>query len=378
MAWMSIADQRGRGWQVDIDRVRQIFYSEAFSREKESRADREVKDHGLYPTTVNIVFDFRGVQSTVRQIASRNFQTFVRELQQDGRVALELVLRARREGMHAEELVRQRQQQASQTTLENISNAVWAGNLGRNVAEFLGKLSTDILIVGSALITGGATALTGSATVLTSRAAFGASSSVLGFGSVLQSIGTYQDTGSVGAAVLHGTTRFVTGLIPISRAAMVGRTALLTSSETKAIFFVGIKLDFLGKTVVSLSQGRDVKSAIIASMADASMTAVVPVVGNRFFDSLALPMRAVVSGSLSRSYSVTSSALANTMTVPSTNMARLDRGTFSVSSATVAGSGRSRSTDSHYYVDLFAMRSYERQILPQPTMQDVIDAARSH
>ncbi len=359
MAWMSVADRIGRGWRVDLDRVSQIFYSEAFSFEKHSRARIRDEDNGIYPDTVRIIFNFHNMRSVVRAKAVKKYRRFLDTLYNDGSAAFEILANARMDAVHKEAVVRHMQDEASSRTARNLDSAVNTAEAGLEGARFTRDLSANVLIIGSSLIAPGSGAAV-------------ASVAALAAGSALQGTGTYQDTGNIGAAVLQGTTSFVFGLIPLGPTTLVGRTASqLSRAESRALFVVGIQNDILSNVSVSLALGQDVQPALINAATNAGLGAVVGSVGDNFFKSLAYPIEIIARHLTNLGRGAVSSAVTEAMTEDVERPIAPIRGHLSPSCAVVAAranvlglSPDQRHAHAENFVRLYAMSLAPEMILP--------------
>lgn len=294
MAWMSFADRAGQGWNVDLDRAAQTLYAEAFAAEERHRARREVTDNGIYPDTVCIDVDFTGFRDAVHRRVAQRFTDFQTRMWQNGAQGYQLLVNARMATVRDVDRLHTMRRDASHEMFENISRAVGRGEAAVSVARTVRDASADVLVIGSAMLTGGA------------------SLAVLGGGSLLAGGGVYQDTGRVGAAVFTASTKFVFGLVPLSRTAMVGDTAL-SAAESRVLFWVGVQNDVLTDTASGLLQGQDARQAVLGGLFTAGLSGLASKLGDPFFSSLSVPMQVATEVGRTQASSAVSGALVTTV-----------------------------------------------------------------
>ncbi len=325
----------GGTWISTVPRRRstQTLYAEAFAAEQRRRAHRVVTDHGIYPDTVNVEIDFAGFRDAVHRRAAQRFTAFQDRLWRSGAAGYQFLVDARMAGLHDVGYLRVMRRHASLATFTNIDRAVARGEAAAAVARTVRDTSADALIVGSALLSGGT------------------SLAVLGDGSLLSGGGVYQDTGRVGAAVFTATTKFAFGLIPLTRTTMVG-SATLSTAEQRVLFWIGVQNNVLTDTASGLLQGQDAKEAMLNGLFNAGFGAVVDKLGDRFFNSLSVPVQVVTEVARGQPVSAAAGALATYVSghrpIPPT------AGVMSVACAVAEGRGETRQFAENY-VSLLAM-----------------------
>ncbi len=275
MPWMSFADRANRVYRVDLDAAARIFYAEAFASEQLRRASLEVTRGGIYPDTYTVAIDFRGLRAAVRLRAQNRFTEFQSLMWRDGGEALRMLVQTYITTVQDTEALKAKQRDASRNTTRNIDRAVRAGEWGVRGATFLRDGAGAVLVVGSTVLTGGAAV------------------AVLGAGSALQGTGTYQDTGSVGAAVITTSLTFSFGLIPLARAATVPRGMTLPPAEEAALFVITTAGDVAKGGLTAMVQGEDARPAVASALLNSGMGAVTGRLGGDFIESLSFPAQII-------------------------------------------------------------------------------------
>lgn len=277
--WYTFSDERGRRW--DINQlglwilVRQNIYNRALRRR--SRIVREPRWIG--PDRVSMETDFRGISAERERDSRPLYSRLEREAIQDGARVLGRLIELRQETERAAAEVRRMQRTASHEMYTNIERSVARGEMGAAVARQVRDLSVNVLLVGSGFLTGGA------------------SVAVLGAGSLLSGVGTYQDTGNVGAAVLNASGTFVVGAIPLSagsagsRVAMTARTGgeSIQLGERITMIVVGAQVDATFAGAQALVEGNTCSEALRAATTRFGVNVISETVGLRL-DRRAMPV----------------------------------------------------------------------------------------
>lgn len=152
-------------------------------------------------------------------------------------------------GRDAAQALKKKQEEASRRGMKNINNKVDNWGTAVEVAKFTRNASADIILVGSAVVTGG-----------TSTLAIGAG------GSLMKGAFKYQDTGNVAAGIMEGTVSFVTVVIP-------GPKDGMTKSMARTLIFTRAKTEFVGNTAVGLVEGKSLGEASLSAGVDLALGA---------------------------------------------------------------------------------------------------------
>lgn len=333
MAWMSVADARGRGWVVDLDSAAQLCYAEAFAYEQNDRTTFPERCRGAgYPTTYSAELRQEGFRAAVRQRADASFRAFQRQLWSDGEAAYRQLIALRRDAVRLTARLRERQSNASRQTSENIDRTVQRGEMLVSASRGVRDVSASVLVLGATFLSGGAAL------------------AALGAGSALRGTGTYQDTGNVGAAVLTSTTTFAFGMIPLARSSMLAPGATLAAGERTVMFFIGVHNNAATAAMNALVRGEDARSAITTSLVSAGMGWAVERVTGDFLKSLAFPARVATQTGLDRVRSTAASQVVRSAAVRPLPDAE---GALSVAVGVAAGGATAEQAES--FVQLFAM-----------------------
>lgn len=133
-------------------------------------------------------------------------------------------------------------QSASKQTSENINKAVNTYNRLTDGARIVRDTSAEVVLVGATVLSGGAAA------------------GAIAAGSAMKGIATYQDTGSVGAALIETTGTVIISIIPLGRKA-TGAVAL-TKKELVAYEGAVLFLEVQFEVAKGLASGESLKSAL--------------------------------------------------------------------------------------------------------------------
>lgn len=212
MSWIDFSDAQGRNWQVNQDSL-YLMARASIRADLANRYTREVRTgEGWFdgPVMVEIVTDWGKVNRETDQASNALYNTLAREViaqpENSARNFAHIISDTR---LKQNEL-RSKQQRGMQSNMEAVTRHVTNWEHGLAATRFVRDTSWTVLILLSAVPTGGAsTAAGGTALVGTAGTqAFG-----LTVGSIGRGQATYQDTGNVGAAVVNGAGSFVTGAI---------------------------------------------------------------------------------------------------------------------------------------------------------------------
>jgi hypothetical protein len=279
MPWTHFYDSRGGQWRYDALGLwiltRQHVYNQLL-RER-SRVVRDTRWFG--PDLARVETNFTGIN------VARDAQSYPLFLDLEQRIAanpqegFSTLVRLRDQTEANVLAVRRMQQEASGETSRNIEQSISRAQTGIEVATFVRNLSASVLVVGSAFLTGGAAV------------------AVLGGGSAMRGVGTYQDTGNVGSAILNTAGTFVVGAIPLaggslgagaSVTARVGGEAI-NYGERAVLVVVGSSLDATFEGTRALMEGRNGRQAINMAVARFGIDVLSGGFGTRL-DTTALPV----------------------------------------------------------------------------------------
>jgi hypothetical protein len=152
-------------------------------------------------------------------------------------------------GRDATQMLKKKQNEASRKGMQNINDKVDNWGAAVEVAKFTRNASADIILVGSAVVSGGASTL-----------AIGAG------GSLMKGAFKYQDTGNIAAGVMEATVSFVTVVIP-------GPKDGMTKSMARTLIFTKAKTEFIGNTAVGLVEGKSLGEASLSAGVDLTLGA---------------------------------------------------------------------------------------------------------
>ena len=222
---------------VDYDLVGRIVHDSAFLIRKNDTAKWTSHKEGWgLPTTYSYEVDYKDarIYAEIRRMSFgglgkirsffENKQTRTSSLPSGTKIdALkEELYSLEQDGRSARHLLKKKIENASRSSMRNINGAVSKWETATEVAKFTRNASGDILLVGSAIATGGA-----------STVAIG------GAGSLMKGAFKYQDTGNVGAGVMEASVSFVTVLIP-------GPKDGMSKGAARALLFTKAKTEFVG------------------------------------------------------------------------------------------------------------------------------------
>lgn len=229
--------------------LKRVAYQAAYYGHKNRTKRRKTsKDGWGLPETYHYEFDFKGAKAAANAAANKMMGRFVELVTEIQTSRIERVSRGlggdlesfREELLSLEQGMRrdkdeigQALKQASRESMRNIDAKVRGWGIAAQAATITRDVSADVFLVCAGALSGGA-AIAG-----------------LGIGSVGKGAFKYQDTENVGAAVLEGTTSFVTGVIPVPSAQQVGRV------QHYAMVFAKGKIEAGGKYATALVEGKD-------------------------------------------------------------------------------------------------------------------------
>lgn len=264
--WTRYTDDRGSSWELDQlglwILVRQHVYNMALRR----RSHIQRVTHWFGPDEVSVETDFSGINRERDERSYPLYQRLELEAIQDGGRTLDRLIEMRQQTEQAVHAVRRMHGRASHEMFENIDQSVHRGEIAVSAASGIRDLSATVLVVGSAMMTGGAAV------------------AVLGGGSFLKGVASYEDNGNVGAAVLTATGTFVVGAFALpggtlpanaSLSTMIGGESVVaseamsaaTSGQQATLVVVGAAVDAQLEASNALLQGRSGADALRAAAA---------------------------------------------------------------------------------------------------------------
>jgi len=253
MAWTGFTDDSRRGWKINRIGlwilVRQNLYNKAILRHSQVK---RVK-HFFGPDEVSVETDFPAVTAERDRLSSPLYTQLERDSMQNGARILDRLTEMRRETELCASEVMRMKRAASHELYRNIEKSVHRGEVGKDVAGGVRDLSSTVLVVTSGIVSGGAAL------------------ALLGGGSILRGVGSYEDKGSIGGAILTATGTFVVGLIPLRIGGKVGLGSALTQrlevepikyGERAALVIVGSAIDAQVTACNAFIDGRSGREAL--------------------------------------------------------------------------------------------------------------------
>ena len=249
---------------VDYDLIDRIVHDSAYLQKQNTDAKLTTEQEGFWlPETYHYSVDFKAARSIAESSrysfnAFRKVSTFYQNRHSKssqlpaGSKMEELkkqLFSMEKSGRDAAKTLKDKQQLASRKSMQNINDKADAWKGAAEVAKFTRNASADIILVGSAVVTGGASTL-----------AIGAG------GSLMKGVFKYQDTGNVAAGVMEGAVSFVTVVIP-------GPKDGMTKAMARTLIFTKAKTEFLGKTAVGLVEGKSLGEASLSAGVDVALGA---------------------------------------------------------------------------------------------------------
>lgn len=249
---------------VDYDLIDRIVHDSAFLQKKNTSATRKSEKEGwglpeIYHYDVNYKearsyaelsrtsFNaFRKVSAFYQNTRSRSSQLPTSAKIEEMK---EQLFSMERSGRDARQQLKKKIDDASRDSMKNISGKVEGWGTAVEVAKFTRNASADIVLVGSAVVTGGASTL-----------AIGAG------GSLMKGAFKYQDTGNVAAGVMEASVSFVTVVIP-------GPKDGMTKGMARTLLFTKAKTEFVGNTAVGLVEGKSLGEASLSAGIDVALGA---------------------------------------------------------------------------------------------------------
>ncbi len=260
MPWTRFTDDRNQAWEVDQDRLYLLLRANV--RAALTLRHSRIIEHSsgwFLPTTYECDTDWRSVRSqcdsdsvsfycdTERRVLSNSENAFSQ---------LVALVAASRRDIRRYQAMRQR---ARDDSAANVTDTVRNWELGLYGAEVVRDTSATILVVTAGTMSGGAAL------------------SVLGAGSALRGTATYQNSGSVGAAVVSAVGTFAVGSIGIGPAGGASASA----ADQGAILVVSSGMSGTFQGVQALWEGQTGQQAMTQAIATAGLSLATGGLGNR-------------------------------------------------------------------------------------------------
>ncbi len=196
MAWETFQSNDGT-YQVNWEGVSRLIRASVRSRAMLTFSKENVEKHWIGPDIHSVEVDWGKVRDTTTIESDRLLNSFyfgaltsmhtqLSELQQ-------LVLQGERNHL----VFQTRMRTAQSKTMQNIQASVSRGEVGEAAAREVRDASTEFLMVGATVLSGGAAA------------------AAVGGGSVLKGVYAYQDTSHISTAVITASTNLLMGAIPL-------------------------------------------------------------------------------------------------------------------------------------------------------------------
>lgn len=254
MAWESVSDNFGQPWMLDWEGVIRIVRAMARSEALLMHAKINEEQHafGFGPNIVSYEVNWPSVHNEAESIAdvllkqyqTENFDRLYKDL-----------IQLRDQTAENEQYAHDQNSDATRRTMDNVASSIAWAQGGEATARVMRDLSADIVVAGATVATGGA-----------------AGAAILGGGSLMKGAFKYQDTGSVGQALLETTATVVTGSLDLG---VLDDAKKAMSAGQKLVFkCVAVKLDAELEAAKTLAEGGTLKEAGIAALAKVGNAAI--------------------------------------------------------------------------------------------------------
>lgn len=249
---------------VDYDLIDRIVHDSNYLQRKNDTAKRITVDEGFFlPSTYHYNVDYKGARiyaesARLRFNAQATVNSFYQgymkrssQLPTGSRIEVlkEELFDMEKAGHNAADTLHQKLKTASRESMQNINSNVGNWGVAIEVAKFTRNASGDILLVSSAIATGG-----------TSTLAIGAG------GSLLKGAYKYQDTGNIAAGLMEASVSFVVVVIP-------GPKVGMSKPMARTLVFTKAKTEFAGNTAVGLVEGKSLAEASLSAGIDVALGA---------------------------------------------------------------------------------------------------------
>jgi hypothetical protein len=310
MGFARYTDKAGQKWLVDMDGVQHLVRSYVRSKAvlHRSRLNYEPQDMGvmgalpgLNLTLITVRTNYNGLGNQVDKDAEPLLKSLKAQLASSGKSAFNTLVEFRNETVNNNETFRDMQVDASQQNNAAIDRVMKNSKNAENAARFVRDLSTTVLTVGAAFLSGGAAlAAIGGTSVL--KGSFTYEDKVLGGAST-------ED--AAGAAGLEMSSDLIVGMVGYGEASAVTKAfATRTASDALGagvLVLTGAGIDGTSEFVKATVDGKTVQQGLIAAGTRAGVHIVSAAVLGPMFDrvfstpeveGLSYPVTVTVSGKL--------------------------------------------------------------------------------
>jgi hypothetical protein len=217
MSWIQFTDDTGKQWalhQMNLYMlIREYLHATAtLRRSKIVRVSRFIGPDDVYVET-----DTNGLRAEKDRQAPAMYEVQAKALLKNAKAGLGALINMRDETLDAATELRKMQKKTTTELFENVEKSVWRKELATDGLKLVRDSSATIITVGSVFLTGGA-ALT-----------------ALGGASVMKGGFTFQDTGSVPAAMIDATGNFLMGAIGVGTVGTAARSSVMTLRSSTAL-----------------------------------------------------------------------------------------------------------------------------------------------
>lgn len=217
MSWIQFTDGTGSHWALHQMNLYMLIreYLHATAVLRRSKIVRVARYLG--PDDVHVETDTNGLRAEKDRQAPAMYDVQAKALLKHAKAGLGALINMRDETLEAADELRKMQKQSTKELFENVEKSVKRGELAVDGLKLVRDSSATLVTVGSVFLTGGA-ALT-----------------ALGGASVMKGGFTFQDTGSVPAAMIDATGNFLMGAIGVGTVGTAARSSVMTLRTATAV-----------------------------------------------------------------------------------------------------------------------------------------------
>ncbi|MDA8586556.1 hypothetical protein N9L47_09870 [Rhodobacteraceae bacterium] len=309
MPWIEFTDESGRAWQVNQDGLYAISRGSVRAKSAKDSTREFVSGEGWFdgPRMVELRTDWGKVNRVCTVTAQQRYDEMAREIMLHPENSARNLAAMVAETRSNQNYIRDQQQRTTDGNMAAVTRHVTNWEHAVTATRFVRDTSWTVLILLSAIPTGGTSAMAGTATT----ASFG-----LTVGSVGRGQAVYQDTGNVGAAVINGAGSFITGAIGLPPGGgMVytsGQQALMLGIQSvSAGGFAGLQ---------SHAEGNSAETAIRQAISSAGFNAAGGAMsGTSAFEGASLPVQLGIQLGMEIAGNAVNSAIANSSSSSDSN-----------------------------------------------------------
>jgi hypothetical protein len=196
MPWETFQSKDGT-YLVNWEGVSRLIRSAVRSRAMLTFSKENIEQHRIGPNIHSVEVDWGRVQDTTTVESDRLLKSFYFGAQESMGTQLSQLRRLVSQGEQNHLLLQAKMRAAQTKTMENIHASVSRGEIGEEIARDVRDASTEFLMVGATVLTGGSAA------------------AAVGGGSLLKGVYAYQDTSHMSTAVITASTNLLMGAIPL-------------------------------------------------------------------------------------------------------------------------------------------------------------------